>query len=79
MTGRSPRRPPRRVGAEISAPAIGIDEFEVLLRRALRRARGEGYHASNVDPCFNAAFGTDRRSVNPYDRLTDAPDQHDAG
>ncbi|MEF9411852.1 hypothetical protein V4F30_24450 [Rhodococcus sp. IITD102] len=51
----------------------GVAEAEVqrLLRRACRQAWDEGYHASNVDACMNAEFGTARRSRNPYDEAAD--------
>ncbi|CCW15097.1 hypothetical protein QLG13_28550 (plasmid) [Rhodococcus aetherivorans] len=79
MTGRPRRRPRRRQDVEILAPDFSSDEVETLLRQALRRAWAEGYHASNVDACFNAEFGTDRRSVNPYDEPADQSDQRDTG
>ncbi|NCL73596.1 hypothetical protein [Rhodococcus sp. YH1] len=79
MTGRPRRRPRRRPDVEILAPGFDTGEFEALLRQALRRAWAEGYHASNVDACFNAEFGADRRSVNPYDEPSDRPDQRDTG
>ncbi|MGW3483865.1 hypothetical protein [Rhodococcus rhodochrous] len=78
MTGQPRRRPRRRQDVEILPPGVGTVEVEAP-REALRRAWAEGYHASNVDACFNAEFGTDRRSANPYDGpAADQPDRRDA-
>lgn len=63
----------RALLAESGVGEAGVAEDEVhrLLRRACRQAWDEGYHASNVDACMNAEFGTARRSRNPYDEATD--------